>query len=113
MMKRILIALLFMLVHAAASAGAAIGHVREYMVSADGYLFFSLDTEHRDRPACATGQWGQWVLPLAGTNGANGKAVYAAILAAYEANRVITVVGKAQCAVWGDRETVDYVYVVR
>jgi hypothetical protein len=104
---KVLITTLLLLYQINANAGYASGRVRDYTVGGNGLIYFSLDSEHTNRPSCATDQWGQFVISLVGPNATSGKAAYAALLAAYESNRPITVTGTNACDLWGDRETAD------
>jgi hypothetical protein len=62
------------------------------------------------RPQCggAAAVWTQWVIDLK-TPG--GRAAYATVLQAYALGKTVAVEGTGDCAAWGDRESVQYLYI--
>jgi hypothetical protein len=61
------------------------------------------------KPACATvAAWNQWAVDVK-TPG--GRAIYATILQAHALGKSLLVQGKGVCDVWGDRESVNFVYI--
>jgi hypothetical protein len=62
------------------------------------------------RPACgsATPAWTQWVIDLR-TPG--GRAAYATVLLAFSLGKTVAVEGTGTCDVWGDRESVNYLFI--
>jgi hypothetical protein len=109
MMKKILVASCLMAASLFAHAGNSEGPVSDYIMSAQGKLFFIAGAQV-SRPSCST--MGAWAVDLAGTNAAGGRGILAVIIAAKAAGKSIKVFGTGTCDVWGDRETVSYVQVL-
>lgn len=65
---------------------------------------------HNNPPPCAPLQGGiaEWSLS---TVTGEGKAKYALILMAFAQNRPISIKGKNDCSVWGDREAIGFVHI--
>lgn len=47
-----------------------------------------------------------------GGNAVGGKAMLALLIAAQAAGKQVSIIGKGNCDVWGDRESVSYVVVL-
>lgn len=86
-------------------AGSAAGRVTQVMVHINDVVFFSLDGEHVNRPACSASPWS---ISLT-TN--TGRAMYALLLSAQAQNQRVTVSGTGDCSAWGDRETAHHIWI--
>jgi hypothetical protein len=106
-MKKLLTAVVTFITATSAYAGTSTGIVQNFHVMSAGKLFF-YNGVIDGRPSCNNGAW---AVDLIGPNAAAGKAIYATILMAYSTGKTVFVQGKGTCDVWGDRETVEYVYV--
>jgi hypothetical protein len=61
------------------------------------------------RPACATsGLETYWVLDV---KTAQGKAAYSTVLLAYSLGKKLRVIGMGTCDLWGDRESVNWLFI--
>ncbi|MDV0440147.1 hypothetical protein [Xanthomonas sacchari] len=88
-----------------ASAGDASGKVVTIMAHSQDVVFFSLDGPYTNVPACSS-----TALALS-LSTQSGRAQYALLLSASAQGKVVYVHGTGNCAVWGDRETADYIYM--
>jgi hypothetical protein len=98
------VSMIFMLPFSA-SAGDASGKVVQLMAHSQDVVFFSLDGPYTNVPACSSTSL---VLSLATQS---GRAQYALLLSASAQGKVVYVHGTGNCAVWGDRETADYIFM--
>lgn len=83
-------------------AGTSSGPVTTLIINSSNFLFFTAGTK-TGSPTC--GNNNQWAINL-GT--AQGKTIYAMLLAAQAQNKTVTVYGNNTCNNWGDREDVLY-----
>ncbi|MCX7111092.1 MAG: hypothetical protein NTX45_13395 [Proteobacteria bacterium] len=90
-----------------ANAGSSQGLIKGVLAGDAPQVFFSAGV-HQNKPACST-QGDDWAISTA-TQG--GKTTQAVLLTAYALKKPIHVEGKGVCDVWGDRETVNYLYTV-
>lgn len=90
-----------------AFASTSTGKVTVVLSMVSGAFFFHVVTAP-DRPACSNGDY---ALALTGNDGPGGKVTVALIMQAIALGKEITVQGKGVCDVWGDRETVLYVFM--
>ncbi|WP_369935751.1 hypothetical protein [Xanthomonas tesorieronis] len=98
------VSIIFMLPFSA-SAGDASGKVAQLMVHSQDVVFFGLDGPYKNAPACSSTSL---ALSLATQT---GRAQYAMLLSASAQGKVVYVHGTGNCAVWGDRETADYIFM--
>ena len=89
----------------ASHAGSSSGKVTSMIINSSNYLFFTAGTKSGS-PACGNND--QWAINL-GT--AQGKTIYALLLAAQAQDKVVNVVGNNTCNNWGDREDVLYAFI--
>lgn len=87
-----------------AIAGSSAGKVTTMIVNASNYLFFTAGTKSGS-PVC--GNNNQWAINL-GT--AQGKSIYALLLAAQAQDKTVYIFGNNTCNNWSDREDVLYGY---
>lgn len=73
----------------------------------NGVFYFKAGTP-ASQPSCVTILGQPWVLNLK-TDG--GKAAYAMLLSAMAQGKTVTIYGNGTCDLWGDRETVDAVFI--
>lgn len=85
-------------------AGSSSGKVTTMIVNASNYLFFTAGTK-TGSPVC--GNNNQWAVNL-GT--AQGKSIYALLLAAQAQDKTVYIYGNNTCSNWADREDVLYGY---
>lgn len=85
-------------------AGSSSGKVTTLIVNASNYLFFTVGTKIGS-PVC--GNNNEWAINL-GT--AQGKSIYALLLAAKAQDKTVYIAGNNTCNNWGDREDVLYGY---
>ena len=89
---------------AAFAAGSGSGNVAGVSVeSASGK--FSTST-HSGAPACAT--TGRWAVDVSTPQ---GQSLWSGVLLAYSQNKPVTIGGTGTCTVWGDSETVAWIYL--
>jgi hypothetical protein len=105
--KKILCVCAAMLVsNVSLAAGTASGLVTQTLLGTAGILIFKVGTSATGQPSCSAG--GEWALQL---DTSAGKGTYALLLTAVAQGLTINVVGDGTCGVWGDRETVSYLYI--
>lgn len=90
------------------SGGTGSGTISFILPTAYGQVFFKT-TNAQSQPACSTQGW---AFDLTGANAIGGKAMLATLLTALAAGKQVNIVGKGNCDVWGDRESVDYLVVM-
>lgn len=88
----------------ASHAGSSSGKVTLMIINSSNYLFFTAGIKSGS-PACGNND--QWAINL-GT--AQGKTIYALLLAAQAQDKVVNVVGNNTCNNWGDREDVLFAF---
>lgn len=69
----------------------------------NGIVVFTISAGHGGYPACATTQ--RWAFDA---NVASGQATLAALLNAYDLQKLINVLGTGTCSAWADSETVYF-----
>lgn len=106
LVKKLLCVCAAMLVSSVGHAGSASGAVTQTLLGTAGILIFKVGTGATGQPSCSTG--GEWALLL---DTAAGKGTYALLLTAVAQGLTVNVVGNGTCSVWGDRETVSYIYL--
>lgn len=87
-----------------AHAGSSSGKVTTLLVNSSNFLFFTVGTKIGS-PLC--GNNNEWAINLAT---AQGKSIYALLLAAKALDKNVTISGNNTCNNWGDREDVLYGY---
>jgi hypothetical protein len=96
-----------MVVAANAHAGQGTGTVSRLIVrDSDGLVYVTLSTPPTGRPSCAAAST-YWMIP--NENSETGKKLYALLLSAQLAGRVVQIVGTNTCVRWGDGEDILYV----
>lgn len=89
-------------------SGASEGLVTTPLVSASDVFMFSAGT-HSARPACSTQALGTWAVDL---KTLHGRAIQSLVMSAHAQKKRVHVQGKNACIAWGDRESVEYLYIV-
>ncbi|UTW46444.1 hypothetical protein KFE80_06075 [bacterium SCSIO 12696] len=105
-MKKLLF--LSMFLSSIVQAGSSEGVVSSPLVSSGDAFFFSAGA-HVNKPSCAVQTLGSWAVDL---KTEHGKAVMSIVIAAHAQKKRVHVQGKNNCDVWGDRESIDYVFIV-
>lgn len=90
------------------SGGIGSGTVSFILPTAYGQVFFRT-TNAQSQPGCATEGW---AFDLTGAVSNGGKAMLSTLLTALAAGKQVNIVGKGNCDVWGDRESVDYIVIM-
>jgi hypothetical protein len=91
--------------HAQAQPNTQAGHVIALVVRAsDGLIYFFLDGEPTQRPACASKSY----YMIANESSETGKRQYELLLSAVQSYFLVEVVGAGTCTRWPDGEDVDY-----
>ena len=83
-------------------AGSSSGKVTTMIINSSNFLFFTAGAKSGS-PTCGNND--QWAINLAT---AQGKNIYAMLLAAQAQDRTVSVFGNNTCNNWGDREDVLY-----
>lgn len=86
----------------ASFAGASTGKVTFMIINSTNYLFVTAGTK-TGSPSC--GNNNEWTVNL---NTAQGKSLYAMLLAAQAQDKTVSIVGNNTCSQWADREDVLY-----
>lgn len=86
-------------------AGSSNGIPGPPLLANNGNVFFNT-SNHFSTPGCA-GSNIDWVI---NTNTASGKSMFAYLLYLSATNKSVVVIGKGVCDIWGDRESVDYMF---
>jgi hypothetical protein len=90
-----------------AAAGTQTGTITNLIVrDSDGLVWVYLTGSPSGRPACAASTL-YWMIPNETSD--TGKRMFAALLAAQIAGRVVIIHGKNTCARWGDGEDINQV----
>ena len=89
---------------AAFAAGSGSGTVAGVNVEGASGKFST--TAHPGAPACAT--TGRWAVDVSTPQ---GQSLWSAVLLAYSQNKPVTIGGTGTCGVWGDSETVAWIYL--
>jgi hypothetical protein len=90
-----------------AAAGTQTGTITNLITrDSDGLVFVYLTGTASGRPACAAGTQ-YWMIP--NETSESGKRMYASLLAAQMAGRVVIITGKNTCIRWGDGEDINMV----
>lgn len=91
-----------------AHAGSQIGKIKTLTVRAsDGPVYFVLEGQLNERPACATG--GYWMIRA--EDSTTGKRQLAMLLTARATGQPVTVIGFNTCTRWPDGEDVNELYL--
>ena len=64
---------------------------------------------HQSKPDCVTATLGTWAVNL---KTEHGKAMQAIVMSAHAQGKAVHVQGLNTCDVWGDRESVNFLYIV-
>jgi hypothetical protein len=111
-MKKVGLALCAALLPMLAAASESEGLVVSPLATQYGAVMFGVATSGTvtgTKPSCATGpQWTQWAFDAKTVAGRN---MYATVLQAQALGKVLHVVGKGNCDAWGDRESVDFLFM--
>ncbi|MGN8023195.1 hypothetical protein ACTJJ7_21025 [Phyllobacterium sp. 22229] len=91
------------------ATGDGSGLVQNIIANPGGSVTFSLDKPHSGGPACGSGTFKD-DFAFDG-NTADGKNKLAILIAAANGRKLVRVLGTGNCAVWGDRETANYIIV--
>ena len=91
----------------AVAGGSYSGPVSHILSHRQGRLFFEVGGTRYLPPSCAIHP--RWVID---TTMAAGQSVAATVLSAYALGKSVVVEGTAECGVWGDTETANYVEVL-
>ncbi|WP_235511556.1 hypothetical protein [Acidovorax sp. Root568] len=97
-------ATIFFTIACSSHAGSSSGKVTTMIINSSNYLFFTVGTKSGS-PTCGNND--QWAINLAT---AQGKSIYALLLAAQAQDKTVNVVGNNTCNNWGDREDVLYAF---
>jgi hypothetical protein len=95
---------LLALLPASANAGSSPLSEITGVLPHSGGFFFNVVGQRASVPSCAT-VINRWVIDASTPQ---GQAMIAGLLTAYAAHKRVTVVGKNNCAVWPDTETVEH-----
>ena len=105
-----LVGSLLLLASTKALAGSAapgkLGTIHSFL---DGTLIVYTSGARSDMPSCAVKQPGRFAV---NTNTPGGKLIASTILAAYSIGKPAVIIGKGRCDVYGDTETISYLYTV-
>lgn len=88
-----------------ANAGTVNGATVTGVMGEQGAFFVFVNLPISGQPACATIQ-----RFATDPNSSSGKAIIATILSAWSAGRHLNISGNNSCNVWGDTESIDYLY---
>lgn len=100
--SRITAASILVLLACTAHAGSSSGKVTTMLINSSNFLFFTAGVKSGS-PAC--GNNNEWAINLAT---AQGKTVYALLLAAQAQDKTVVIAGNNTCNNWGDLEDVLY-----
>lgn len=90
-----------------ARAGTQTGTITNLITrDSDGLVYVLLTGNSSGRPACAAGTQ-YWMIPNETTD--SGKRMYASLLAAQMAGRIVIITGKNTCTRWNDGEDINQV----
>jgi hypothetical protein len=108
--NHLLIGLFFSFGHYNSSfaTGVGTGNISFILSNSSGQVFFRTTTA-QSQPTCSTEGW---AFDMNGGNAVGGKAMLALLIAAQAAGKQVSIIGKGNCDVWGDRESVSYVVVL-
>jgi hypothetical protein len=113
-MKKFVLALGFAAVSWGALANDSLGPVVQPLIvtAGSGIGIFGVGPSGSfggAKPACATlGLETYWAFDV---KTAQGKAAYSTVLLAYALGKKLRVIGTGNCDVWGDRESVNYLFI--
>lgn len=108
MVKVIATALLAFAAIAPAHAGSQVGKIKSLTIRAsDGLVYFVLDGQLNERPACALGSY--WMIRA--EDSPAGKRQLATLLTARAMGQPVTVIGFNTCTRWADGEDVNELYL--
>ena len=95
---------------AAAAGGAGAGYISQiYSVPASGVVLFVDSTNHTSPPTCeASSSPNRYALDVSTSA---GQAALTVLMTAYAHHNQIVVSGTGSCSVWGDAETVQWLYI--
>lgn len=93
-----------LLLNTPAFAGSGSGNVAGVSVESASGKFST--TAHTGAPACAT--TGRWAVDVSTPQ---GQSLWSEVLLAYSQNKTVNIAGTGLCSVWGDSETVAWIYL--
>lgn len=82
--------------------------VTKPVVTDQDKFFFSAGS-HQNKPNCVTTDLGTWAVDL---NSNHGSAMQALVMSAHAQGKRVHVNGKGDCGIWGDRESVNFLFIV-
>jgi hypothetical protein len=88
-------------------AGSQTGLVTNINVRTDGLHWFTLSGDRGAMPTCTNGHFTYWMIK--DENSTYGKSQFSMLLAAYMAQKPVTIVGTGSCTRWGDGEDINTV----
>ncbi|WP_377160421.1 hypothetical protein ACFJIX_12470 [Roseateles sp. UC29_93] len=108
MIRFIATALLAIAAIAPAHAGSQVGKIKTLTIRAsDGLVYFVLEGQRNERPACASGDY--WMIRA--EDSTTGKRQLAVLLTARASGQPVTVIGFNACTRWADGEDVNELYL--
>ena len=108
MKKRLFLILFLFLIFTNAFAGSATsGTLSTVHTFASGQVLVYTNGSRSDVPTCATIQPARFAI---NGNTAGGKVLAAAVLTAYSLGKRVTIIGNGTCDVYGDTESISYIY---
>lgn len=106
-MKKTLVSLALAALCSVAGAGQATGTIDNTYSHANGAVLVTLTAAPTGAPSCALAN--RFAID---TNTAGGRAMFQSVITAAAMGKSVTLNGTGACSVWGDAETVSWVYVV-
>jgi hypothetical protein len=88
-------------------AGSQTGLVANISVRTDGLHWFTLSGDRGSMPECTNGHFTYWMIK--NENSTYGKSQFSMLLAAYMAQKPVTIIGTGSCTRWGDGEDIKTV----
>ena len=88
-------------------AGSQTGLVTNINVRTDGLHWFTLSGDRGAMPACTQERFTYWMIK--DENSTYGKSQFSMLLAAYMAQKPVTILGTGNCTRWGDGEDINAV----
>jgi invasion protein IalB len=106
-MKKILLFCTLIFCSSAFSGGSE-GLVATPLANSEGMMFFSAGS-HLNAPSCSVETLGTWAIDCTSSK---SKAMCALVMSAHAQGKRLHVQGKNNCDLWGDRESVSYLFIV-
>ncbi|WP_064791923.1 hypothetical protein [Shewanella woodyi] len=88
-------------------AGSQTGLVTNINVRDDGLHWFTLSGDRGVMPACTRDRFTYWMIK--DESSTYGKSQFSMLLAAYMAQKTVTIIGTGSCTRWGDGEDIKVV----